>query len=79
MEFPKDIHVDFFNDSTKIENQMDARFAEYYETKNQVFLKDSVKVFNNTSDTLFCQELWWDQTNCRNFIPINPCGSIVRI
>lgn len=61
-EFPKGIHVDFFNDSTKIENQMDARFAEYYEMKSQIFLKDSVRVFNNMKDTLFCQELWWDQT-----------------
>jgi LPS export ABC transporter protein LptC len=61
-EFPKGIHVDFFNDSTKIENQMDARFAEYYEMKAQIFLKDSVRVFNNINDTLFCQELWWDQT-----------------
>jgi LPS export ABC transporter protein LptC len=61
-EFPKGIHVDFFNDSTKIENQMDARFAEYYEMKSQIFLKDSVRVFNNMNDTLFCQELWWDQT-----------------
>jgi LPS export ABC transporter protein LptC len=61
-EFPKGLHVDFFNDSTKIESQMDARFAEYYEMKSQIFLKDSVRVFNNTNDTLFCQELWWDQT-----------------
>lgn len=61
-EFPKGIHVDFFNDSTKIENQMDARFAEYFEMKGQIFLKDSVRVFNNMNDTLFCQELWWDQT-----------------
>lgn len=59
--FPKSIHVDFFNDSTRIENQLDARYAEYFEVKAQVFLKDSVRVFNNMNDTLFCQELWWDQ------------------
>ncbi len=59
--FPKSIHVDFFNDSTKIENQLDARYAEYFEMKGQIFLKDSVRVFNNKQDTLFCQELWWDQ------------------
>jgi LPS export ABC transporter protein LptC len=59
--FPKSIHVDFFNDSTRIENQLDARYAEYFEVKAQVFLKDSVRVFNNLNDTLFCQELWWDQ------------------
>jgi LPS export ABC transporter protein LptC len=59
--FPESMHVDFFNDSVKIESQLDSRYGEYYETKNKVFLKDSVKVFNNTGDTLFCQELWWDQ------------------
>lgn len=63
VEFPQSMHVDFFNDSINIESQLDARFGEYYETKNKVFLKDSVKVFNNTGDTLYCQELWWDQTS----------------
>ncbi len=62
VEFPESMHVDFFNDSTKIESQLDSRYGEYLESKNKVFLKDSVKVFNNTGDTLFCQELWWDQT-----------------
>jgi len=61
VEFPETMHVDFFNDSIKVESQLDARYGEYYETKNKVFLKDSVRVFNNTGDTLFCQELWWDQ------------------
>lgn len=59
--FPKTMHVDFFNDSTNIQSQLDANYGEYFETKNKVFLKDSVRVFNNTGDTLFCQELWWDQ------------------
>jgi LPS export ABC transporter protein LptC len=59
--FPQTMHVDFFNDSIRIESQLDARYGEYFETRNQVFLKDSVRVFNNTGDTLFCQELWWDQ------------------
>jgi LPS export ABC transporter protein LptC len=63
--FPKSLHVDFFNDSTKIESQMDARYAEYYEIKAQVFLRDSVRVYNSANDTLFCQELWWDQNKQR--------------
>ena len=63
--FPESMHVDFFNDSIHIESQLDALYGEYYETKNKVFLKDSVKVFNNTGDTLFCQELWWDQTQSK--------------
>jgi LPS export ABC transporter protein LptC len=62
MVFPKSLHVDFFNDSTVIESRLDARYAEYFEQTNKVFLKDNVKVFNNIGDTLFCDELWWDQT-----------------
>lgn len=60
--FPDGVHVDFYNDSTFVENQVDAHYGEYFEMKAQVFLKDSVRVFNNKNDTLFCQELWWDQT-----------------
>jgi LPS export ABC transporter protein LptC len=59
--FPKSLHVDFFSDSTSIENQMDAEYGEYYDAKGRVNLKDSVRVFNNAGDTLFCEELWWDQ------------------
>jgi LPS export ABC transporter protein LptC len=61
--FPKTLHVDFFNDSTDIQSKMDANYGEYFEVKAKVFLKDSVRVFNNTGDTLFCQELWWDQNS----------------
>lgn len=63
--FPNSMHVDFFNDSTKIESQLDANYGEYFEMRNKIFLKDSVRVFNNTGDTLYCQELWWDQSTQR--------------
>jgi len=63
MEFPNTLHVDFFDSSLIIQNQVDAHFARYLETQNRIFLKDSVRVFNILGDTLFCQELWWDQTN----------------
>jgi LPS export ABC transporter protein LptC len=61
IEFPKTLHVDFFDDSLKVESQLDAMFARYFETQNKVFLKDSVTVFNVQGDTLHCNELWWDQ------------------
>ncbi len=60
-EFPKSLHVDFYNDSTKIESQLNARYGRYLESENKVFLRDSVVVFNIKGDTLFCEELWWDQ------------------
>lgn len=62
VEFPKDIHVDFYNDSQKIESVMTAHYARYKESQNIVFLKDSVKIINlEKGDTLYCMELYWDR------------------
>ena len=65
--FPKTMHVDFFQDSTEgvIKSQLDARYGEYFEQRNLVFLRDSVRVFNTTGDTLYCAELWWSQNDQR--------------
>lgn len=62
IEFPKSLHVDFFNDSLKVESQLNALYGRYRETEQKVFLRDSVTVFNMRKDTLKCRELWWDQT-----------------
>lgn len=61
VEFPKNLHVDFFNDSLKVESQLNAKYGRYRETENKVYLRDSVVVFNIKKDTLKCKELWWDQ------------------
>lgn len=62
VEFPKSLHVDFFNDSLQKETLLDARYGKYREWENKVFLRDSVVVKNIiTGDTLRCNELWWDQ------------------
>lgn len=60
-EFPKSLHVDFYNDSIKIQSQLSARYGLYYEDKRKVFLKDHVVAFNIKGDTLFCKEMYWDQ------------------
>lgn len=60
-EFPNSLHVDFFNDSMKVESKLNARYGRYLENENKVYLKDSVVVFNIKGDTLFCDELYWDQ------------------
>jgi len=60
-EFPNTLHVDFYNDTAKIESQLRARYGRYLENQSKVFLKDSVVAFNTKGDTLFCEELWWDQ------------------
>jgi LPS export ABC transporter protein LptC len=62
MEFPNSLHVDFYDDSIKIESTLDAMYAKYLESQKKIFLKDSVMVINlQTGDTLKSRELWWDQ------------------
>lgn len=62
VEFPRTLHVDFYNDTTKIESTVDALYARYKEYENKVFLRDSVVVINILKgDTLRTDELWWDQ------------------
>ncbi|MBL7745846.1 MAG: LPS export ABC transporter periplasmic protein LptC [Chitinophagaceae bacterium] len=60
-EFPKTLHVDFFDSTLKKETWLDSRYGKYYENLNKVYLKDSVVVINVKGDTLKCQDLWWDQ------------------
>jgi LPS export ABC transporter protein LptC len=61
VEFPKKLHVDFFNASGAVESRLDALYGKYYEMESKVFLKDSVRVINILGDTLYCNELWWDR------------------
>ena len=61
-EFPKSIHVDFYKPDNSIESTVKARYAKYFETFGKVYLRDSVVVFNTTGDTLYCNDLWWDQS-----------------
>ena len=61
IEFPKTLHVDFFDSTGKKESQLDALYGKYFESLNKVFLRDSVVVSNIQGDTLKSPELWWDQ------------------
>src|SRR5689334_14359384 len=62
IEFPRTLHVDFYDDSTEIESTLDARYSKYVEYDHKVLLRDSVLVLNiKNGDTLKTQELWWDQ------------------
>jgi LPS export ABC transporter protein LptC len=67
-EFPRTLHVDFYQDSVYanqkpiIESQLDARYGKYLPNQDKVFLRDSVVVKNILKgDTLHCKYLWWDQ------------------
>jgi LPS export ABC transporter protein LptC len=62
VEFPKKIHVDFYNDSTKVESILDAKYAKYIESQSKILLRDSVRFIGLTNgDTLYCDELYWDR------------------
>lgn len=61
VEFPKSIHVDFYNDSAVIESKLDSKYAKYFENLNKVYLRDSVVVITMKGDTLKSPDLWWDQ------------------
>lgn len=61
VEFPKTLKVDFYDDNLQVESKMFARYGEYKEHENKVFLRDSVIVFNRMGDTLISKELYWDQ------------------
>ena len=63
VEFPKKIHVDFYNDSSKIESILDAKYGKYIESQSKVLLKDSVRFIGlKNGDTLYCDELYWDRS-----------------
>ncbi len=70
-EFPKTLHVDFYNDSTKVESQLFAKYGKYMQNQSKVLLRDSVVVYNVKGDTMRTNELWWDQ-NAQNFYTDKP-------
>jgi LPS export ABC transporter protein LptC len=61
IEFPRTMHVDFYNDSTQIETWLDCKYGKYFESLKKVYLRDSVVVITIKGDTLRCHDLWWDQ------------------
>ncbi len=61
VEFPKTLHVDFFNEEKIVESRLDARYGKYFESLNKVYLKDSVIVISIKGDTMLCEDVWWDQ------------------
>lgn len=72
VEFPRKLHVDFYNDSLEIESILDAKYARYREYESKVYLRDSVVVINlKQGDTLKTDELWWDQ-NTQEFYTDQP-------
>lgn len=61
VEFPQRLHLDFYNDSAKLESWLDCKYGKYYEGMNKAYLRDSVVVISLRGDTLYSADLWWDQ------------------
>lgn len=59
--FPHSVHVDFYDSTLQVESQLFAKYGQYIESQNKVYLRDSVIVFNVKKDTLWCDDLYWDQ------------------
>ena len=66
VEFPKKLHVDFYNDTSGVDSRLDALYGKYFETQSKVFLRDSIRIINTKGDTLYCNELWWDRARIKN-------------
>lgn len=67
IEFPRTLHVDFYDTTGKIESTVDALYAKYVEFDKKVLLRDSVKVISlKNGDRLLTKQLWWDQ-NAKEF------------
>lgn len=60
-EFPRTLHVNFYDSLGRVESQLSAKYGKYYESYNRVHLKDSVLVFNIQGDSMRCPDMWWDQ------------------
>lgn len=71
VEFPKTLHVNFFDINMKVESQLNAKYGNYLENQNKVYLRDSVVVFNITGDTLHTKELYWDQQQQKFYTETN--------
>ena len=62
IEFPKTLHIDFYDDSVTIESTLDSRYGKQFQYNGLTLLKDSVVVINKKNgDTLRTNELWWDR------------------
>ncbi|MFT4203287.1 MAG: LPS export ABC transporter periplasmic protein LptC [Chitinophagaceae bacterium] len=62
-EFPKTLHVYLYNDSgTQVTTYIFAKYGRQVGSRNLIFLKDSVVIYNTNKDTLRTSELYWNQS-----------------
>jgi len=69
VEFPNNLHVDFYDMNLQIESFLDAKKGWYYETQNRIALTDSVVVIRLNGDTLRTEALYWEQSLKKFYTP----------
>lgn len=62
-EFPKGIHVEFFDENQRPKSWLDADYAIRKEEENKVFVKENVVLYNTKKDKLETDELVWDENS----------------
>jgi LPS export ABC transporter protein LptC len=60
VEMAKGVFVQFYDDSLKPESSVSARYGRYFETENNVLLKDSVVIHSKKGESLMTEELVWN-------------------
>lgn len=61
-EFPKSLNVNMYDDSGKVvTTYIFAKYGRYVKSRELIFLKDSVVIYNTNKDTLRTSELYWNQ------------------
>lgn len=61
LEFPKGIHVYFYDDSIKVNAEVSSKYAIYYETKKLWEARNDVVVINTKGEKLNTEQLFLDE------------------
>jgi LPS export ABC transporter protein LptC len=58
--FPKVIHIDFYNDSSKVNGHLDAGYAIRHENTRLMEADNNIIVVNQKGEQLNTEQLFWD-------------------
>ena len=59
--FPEGVDADFYNEQHIQTSKMIANYAEQFQKERKVYLRDSVRIWNNKNELLETDELIWDE------------------
>ena len=79
--FPEGLEADFYNTHHIQTSRLVAKYAEQFQKEHKVYLKDSVKIWNNKNELLETDELTWDETSkqisSKQFVKITTPSQII--